>query len=299
MAGSKDLFSSILNQGKLNKANASIKMIDIDKIDIINNIRESYDKIDELAESIKIYGIQQPIKVVEKDGKYKLLFGHRRYLANKKCAENDMKFSKIPCFVESSKSEEEIIELQLIENVDRDDLKDYEKGLALSKYKELTGKTNDEIAERFGKKEKWVRDILSAVEIIKNIESSPATILNNKPIEKENSYRDIPTGIIVETKSLDIDEQKKLLDRVIKEGLRRDDVRAIKKDIKTSSKKETSYDKDKYIKATIEGKKYMLEKDKLNKVNDIIKFIERNKNEFDEVFLNMFKDLLKKLNESI
>jgi ParB family chromosome partitioning protein len=270
-------------------------MIDIDKIDIINNIRESYDKIDELAENIKIYGVQQPIKVIERNGKYEVLFGHRRYLANKKCAENDMKFSKIPCFVESPKSEEEIIELQLIENVDRDDLKDYEKGLALSKYKELTGKTNSEIAERFGKKEKWVRDILSVTEIIKNVESSPATNLHNESTEKENLYRDIPTGIIVETKGLDADEQKKLLDKVIEEGLKRDDVRAIKKDIKNNPQKESSYDKDRYIKATIEGKRYMLEKDKLNKVNDIIKFIEKNKNEFDEVFLNMFKDLLKKL----
>jgi len=308
LLGSKDLFQSIKDKGISKNRENKMQMIDIDKIDIVENVRDSYDEIDELKESIMIHGVQSPIKVIEKKGRYKLVFGHRRYLAAKKCAQENEKFSKIPCIVDTNKSAEEIIELQLIENIDRDDLKDFEKSIALDKYKKMTEKSNREIAERFGKKEKWVRDSLSSLEIIKNIESSPATI--SKPDENNSSpatnlnYRNIPTGIIVETKGLEVNVQKELLDKVIENGLQRKDIRELKKEIETgnSDKKNTKkilkkkIDNKECISVVIDNKKYLLKKSKLDKIQSIIKYIEDNKDEDDADLLKMFKYLAKKFN---
>ena len=304
LLGSKDLFQSIKDKGLGKNRENRIHMIDINKIDIVENIRNEYDGIDDLKESIMIHGVQSPIKVIEKQGRYKLVFGHRRYLANKKCAQENEKFSKIPCIVDTDRSSEEIIELQLIENIDRDDLKDFEKSIALDKYKKMTGKSNREIAERFGKKEKWVRDSLSSLEIIKNIESSSriseAEKNNSSPATNLN-YRNIPTGIIVETKGLDVEFQKELLDQVIEKGLQRKDIREIKKEVESNTKKNLKKskikdDNEKSVSVLIDNKKYTLKKSKLVKIKNIIKYIEDTKEEDEAALLKMFKYLAKKFN---
>lgn len=301
LLGSKDLFQSIKDKGLGKNHENRIHMVDIDKIDIVENIRTEYVGIDDLKESIMIHGVLSPIKVIEKKGRYKLVFGHRRYLANKECAKENKKFSMIPCIVDTDKSAEEIIELQLIENIDRDDLKAFEKSIALDKYKKMTGKSNREIAERFGKKEKWVRDSLSSLEIIKNIElssnilesennnSSPATNLN---------YRNIPAGIIVETKGLDTNLQKELLDKVIEEGLQRKDIRKIKKGLESITNKNAKNkdDNDKSVSVVIDNKKYILKKSKLVKIKSIIKYVEDTKEEDDADLLKLLRYLAKKFN---
>lgn len=298
LLGSKDLFQSIKDKGLGKNRENRIHMVDIDKIDIVENIRNEYSGIDDLKESIMIHGVLSPIKVIEKKGRYKLVFGHRRYLANKECAKENEKFAMIPCIVDTDKSDEEIIELQMIENIDRDDLKDFEKSIALDKYKKMTGKSNREIAERFGKKEKWVRDSLSSLEIIKNIEllktttgkknnSSPATNLN---------YRNIPAGIIVETKGLDTNLQKELLDKVMEEGLQRKDIREIKKGFESSTNKNAKNkdDNEKSVSVVIDNKKYILKKSKLVKIKSIIKYVEDTKEEDDADLLKMLRYLAKK-----
>jgi ParB family chromosome partitioning protein len=287
LRGSKDLFSGIKQKGK---SDIKIQMISLDKISIVDNVREKYDDIDELKESIRIHGVQSPIKVVDKIGKYEIIYGHRRYLASKELSKEDEKFSKIPCIVENKeKNEEEIIEIQLIENVDRADLFDYEKGRGLSKYKELTKKSNGEIAKRFGKGEKWVRDILSTYEIIRELESS----LTTDELEK---FKNIPTGIVVETKGLDLDKQKDLLKRFLENKLNQKEIRQLKKELKkkSGSKEKIKNESKSYVSVMIDKKKYKLEKDNLSKIDKLIKYIEEN--EYDENFVILMKDLLGHIN---
>ena len=88
------------------------------------NPRTSYttEGIDELAGSIKTYGLLEPIIVRKKDGFYEVVVGERRYRACKIAG-----LKKIPCIVRDLK-DEEVLEFNLIENVMREDLTEVEKG---------------------------------------------------------------------------------------------------------------------------------------------------------------------------
>ena len=298
LAGSQDLFASIKAKGKDKSTDIKIQMISVKKIDEVKNVREKYHNIDDLKNSIRIYGVQSPIKVVEKLGRYQILYGHRRFLATKELSNEDPKFSMIPGIVEKiERTDEEVIEIHLIENVDRDDLKDYEKGKALSEYKKLAKKSNTEIAERFGKGEKWVRDVLGTYEIIKSLETS----LEEDDLEK---FKNMPTGAIIETKGLDVEDQIYLLNQFLNNNLRQKDIRNLKKEIKEKSKNKSNTKKnnenvennntDKYVNVTVERKKYKLKKDEnIEKLDNLIRYLEDN--QYDENFLAMVKDLYKKL----
>lgn len=89
--------------------------------------------IKELSESIKKHGLLQPIIVVAKDNDYMLLAGERRYRATKEAGLNTIR--AIVADIES----ENLRELALIENIQREDLNPIELGIA---YKELIEEYN-------------------------------------------------------------------------------------------------------------------------------------------------------------
>ena len=84
------------------------------------------EKLQELAASIKEQGIVQPIIVRElSDQKYEIIAGERRWRASKKCRKKT-----IPAYVISVKDEAEIMEVALIENIQREDLNPLEEAEA-------------------------------------------------------------------------------------------------------------------------------------------------------------------------
>ena len=80
--------------------------------------RKKIDKegIENLAESIKNYGLLLPVSVVEKEGKYQLITGERRWRAYKKLGKE-----KIPAILKSKDKADFLLE-NLIENLHREDL---------------------------------------------------------------------------------------------------------------------------------------------------------------------------------
>ena len=101
----------------------------IEKIKIIeiepnkNQPRRKFDmeSIEELAESIKVYGVIQPIIVTKKDGFYEIVAGERRWRASKKAG-----LTEIPCIIREN-DERTNKEIALIENIQREDLNPIEK----------------------------------------------------------------------------------------------------------------------------------------------------------------------------
>ena len=89
--------------------------------------RKKFDeeKLNELATSIKQYGIIQPIIVTPKDEYYKIIAGERRWRAAKKAG-----LTEIPCLVRT-KTEQENKEIALIENIQRENLNPIEKARGL------------------------------------------------------------------------------------------------------------------------------------------------------------------------
>ena len=103
------------------------------------------DALDELAESIKQFGLLQPILVQDKSTYYEIIAGERRWRAAKKAG-----LKEIPVIIKNL-TQQEIVEISLIENIQREDLNPIEEALA---YKRLLTEFNlkqDEVADRVSK----------------------------------------------------------------------------------------------------------------------------------------------------
>ena len=103
------------------------------------------DALLELAESIKMYGVLQPLLVSDKKDYYEIVAGERRWRAAKMAG-----LKEIPVVIKEF-SDQEIVEISLIENIQREDLNPVEEAMA---YKRLIDEFNlkqDEIAERVSK----------------------------------------------------------------------------------------------------------------------------------------------------
>ena len=103
------------------------------------------DALVELADSIKQFGIIQPLIVQEKNGFYEIIAGERRWRAAKLAG-----LKEVPVIVKDY-SDLEVVEISLIENIQRENLNPIEEALA---YKRLLNEFNlkqDEVAERVSK----------------------------------------------------------------------------------------------------------------------------------------------------
>ena len=123
-------------------------MVKISKVEPnLNQPRKQFDEdsLSELAESIKQYGILQPLLVSDKKDYYEIIAGERRWRAAKMAG-----LKEVPVLVREF-SEQEIVEISLIENIQREDLNPIEEAKA---YRRLTDEFHlkqDEIAERVSK----------------------------------------------------------------------------------------------------------------------------------------------------
>lgn len=102
------------------------------------------ESIDELAESIKKYGVIQPIIVSKKDNYYEIIAGERRWRASKKAG-----LAEMPCIIRESE-EKENKEVALIENIQREDLNPIEKAKSFRTLMDEYGMTQAELAETLG-----------------------------------------------------------------------------------------------------------------------------------------------------
>ena len=101
--------------------------------------------LEELAESIKEYGLIQPIVVTKKDGYYSIIAGERRWRASKMAG-----LTEIPAIIRED-DERKNNEIALIENMQREDLNPYEKALGIKNLMTTYGLTQEEIAKKLGK----------------------------------------------------------------------------------------------------------------------------------------------------
>ncbi|MDK2877734.1 MAG: ParB family transcriptional regulator, chromosome partitioning protein [Thermoanaerobacteraceae bacterium] len=112
-----------------------------------NQPRKKFDeeKIRELSDSIKEHGVLQPIIVRKKDGGYELVAGERRWRAAQKAG-----IEKIPAIIKDL-SDADVMEIALIENLQREDLNPLEEAEAYKKLIDEFGMTQEELSKRVGK----------------------------------------------------------------------------------------------------------------------------------------------------
>lgn len=111
-----------------------------------NQPRKMFDdeKIDELSQSIKEYGVIQPIIVVKEENYYRIVAGERRWRAAKKAG-----ISEIPAIVREY-SEQQNKEIALIENIQRENLNTVEKAVALRDLLNRYNLTQQQLADKLG-----------------------------------------------------------------------------------------------------------------------------------------------------
>lgn len=103
------------------------------------------DALLELSESIKQYGILQPLLVSNKKDYYEIIAGERRWRAAKLAG-----LKEVPVIVKEF-SAQELVEISLIENIQREDLNPIEEALAYKRLLEEFHLKQDEVAERVSK----------------------------------------------------------------------------------------------------------------------------------------------------
>lgn len=141
---------------------AEIQNISIELVKVHpNNVRKTYNDIEELAESIKAKGILQNLTVVpdpQEPGKYLTVIGNRRLTAARMAG-----LETVPCIV-SDMDEKEQTSVMLLENIQRSDLTVYEQAKGFQMMLDL-GETEDTIAEKTGFSKKTVRHRLNIAKL--------------------------------------------------------------------------------------------------------------------------------------
>ena len=130
------------------RADTTTTEIPLDKIDRNDEQpRKNFDEVamNELVNSIRIHGVITPIILVEKGDRYMIIAGERRWRASKRAG-----LKTIPAIVRKYTTQQ-IREISLIENIQREDLNPIETANAIKQLMDECNYTQEQVAERIGK----------------------------------------------------------------------------------------------------------------------------------------------------
>jgi ParB family chromosome partitioning protein len=171
-----DALLSIDEDVKTN-GSSSINEIELSKISVNpNQPRREFDEnaMQELADSIAEIGIIQPITLRElSDDEYQIIAGERRYRASIKAG-----LTTIPAYIRTA-DDENIMEMALVENIQREDLNALEIALAYQHLIEQYSLTQERLSERVGKKRATIANYLRLLRLPAPIQMA----LQNKQID--------------------------------------------------------------------------------------------------------------------
>lgn len=131
-----------------------------------NQPRKNFDEdtILELADSIKQYGVIEPIVVTKRDNYYEIIAGERRWRAAKKAG-----LKEVPVVIKNF-SEQEAMEVALIENIQRENLNPIEEALAYQKLIKDYKLKQDEVAEKVSKSRVAVTNSLRLLKLDERVQ---------------------------------------------------------------------------------------------------------------------------------
>ena len=157
----------------------------------------------ELAESIKIHGVIQPITIRKMNqDSYQIISGERRFRASKLADKKT-----IPAYIRST-DDQGLLEMSLIENVQREDLNAIEIAISLNRLMNECALTHDKLSERISKKRSTVTNYLRLLKLPPDIQSA----IKNKEISMGHakallSLEDVASQLLVFKQVLTINYQ--------------------------------------------------------------------------------------------
>lgn len=165
-------------------------------------------KLRELADSVRMYGILQPLTVTRneiqrEDGtfytEYELIAGERRLRASKLAG-----LTQVPVIIrEGEDSEQEKLELAIIENLQREDLNSVDRALAFRQLADVFGLSHSQVAKKVGRSREYVSNsirllglpdyMLKSLRLAEISEGHARTLLmlNDRPEEQDVVFREI------------------------------------------------------------------------------------------------------------
>lgn len=156
--------SSLIPEG--NDDDSSVKKISLNKIKPNSEQPRkifNQEKIEELASSIKEHGIIQPLVLKKEDDNYIIIAGERRWRAAKY-----LKLKEVPAVIMEI-SDMELLQVSLIENIQREDLNPIEEALAYDKLINQFNLTQEELSEKVGKSRPSIANSLRLLNLDKRV----------------------------------------------------------------------------------------------------------------------------------
>ncbi|MBK6979300.1 MAG: ParB/RepB/Spo0J family partition protein [Cytophagaceae bacterium] len=192
-----------------------VKEIEISKLEVgVQQPRSHFDEksLEELAESIRIHGLIQPITVREiADGKFEIISGERRFRASKLAG-----LTTIPTFIRDV-DDNRSLQMALIENIQRENLNPIEIALSYQRMIQECDLKQDDLGKRVGKSRSSVTNYLRLLNLPSDIQSGLVlgviTMGQAKPL------------ISIEDKNLQID----IYQRILEQGLSAREIEALAK----------------------------------------------------------------------
>lgn len=184
------------------------------------------DALLELAESIKQFGVLQPLLVQKKDDYYEIIAGERRWRAAKLAG-----LKEVPVIIKDF-SDQEVVEIALIENIQREDLNAIEEAVAYKRLMEEFHLKQDEIAERVSKSRTAVTNAMRLLKLDERVQ--------DMLIQDMISPGHARTLLGIEDK----DQQYNLAMRIFDEKLSVRDTEKIVKDLQKPKKEEKKKEAD-------------------------------------------------------
>lgn len=217
--GISALFSSEIGEENemidLGTEDVKNKIVELKVIEVEPNKKQArkefnYKKLEELAESIKTFGVLQPIIVAKKDGYYEIIAGERRWRASKLAG-----IKTIPAIIREDEDEENT-HISIIENVQRENLNAIEKAQGYKDAIEKYELSVEDFAKKIGKTKNAITDVLEilnlsdkVLELARKENLSEAGCKMLLEIEDEDKQYEMALYILED--GLSIEEAKKRL----------------------------------------------------------------------------------------
>lgn len=222
------------------------------------------ESLKELAVSIKEYGVVQPVIVKKSIKGYELIAGERRCKASRLAG-----LTEIPAIIKEF-TDQEMMEIALIENIQREDLNPIDEAKSVLNIIKLRGWTQEEFATKFGKSRSYITNLIGLLKLPDNIQ----TMLINKELSTSHAR--------VLSKLEDVNQIDELAEKIVRENMNVRDLEELvsngnvvkRKPIIVQSKEPKFHIYESIISDKI-GNKVKINKNKIEITFDSVKDLER------------------------
>lgn len=197
------------------------RLIDIHRIEPNpHQPRKEFGDLSDMVASIKEKGILEPILVRNHQGKYQIIAGERRYQAAKLAG-----LRNLPC-IEVDVDNRGMLEISLIENLQRKDLHPFEEAEAIQSLSDQFRYTHEEIARKLGKSRPVITEALSLCRIPQDVRER----CRQADITSKSMLLQI-------ARQGDVEAMHRLVDRIAGEGMTREEARRFNRDADTAGRR--------------------------------------------------------------